>query len=55
VALNIGPRGKLVGIEILDTRQILGPGEIPELAVGNLKPISYQKPNCPPMNTDKHR
>jgi hypothetical protein len=29
VALNIGPGEKLVGIEILDAKEVLGPGKIP--------------------------
>lgn len=36
VALNIGPGEKLVGIEILDARQVVGGGRIPELVVENL-------------------
>ncbi len=31
VTLNIGPGETLVGIEILDTKQVLGAGEIPRL------------------------
>ena len=36
IALNIGPDEKLVGIEILDTKEVLGSGQIPNLVVENL-------------------
>jgi uncharacterized protein YuzE len=36
VALNIGEDEKLVGIEILDARQVLGTGKTPELTVENI-------------------
>ena len=37
VALNIGPGEQLVGIEVLDAREILGKGELPQIVVDNLK------------------
>jgi uncharacterized protein YuzE len=37
VALNIGPGEKLVGIEILDAKEILGTNLLPELQVENLR------------------
>ncbi len=36
VALNIGPGETLVGIEILDARQVLGQGRVPEVVVENV-------------------
>lgn len=36
VALNLGPNESLVGIEILDARNILGKGELPQIVVDNL-------------------
>jgi len=36
VALNIGPGEKLVGIEVLDAKQVLGAGQLPPLAVENV-------------------
>lgn len=36
VALNIGPGEQLVGIEILDARQVVGGGRTPEVIVENL-------------------
>jgi uncharacterized protein YuzE len=36
VALNMGPGEQLVGIEILDARQVLGAGELPKLVVENV-------------------
>lgn len=36
VALDIGPGERLVGIEILDAREVLGSGRLPELVVENL-------------------
>ncbi len=35
VALNIGRDEKLVGIEILDAREVLGAGQLPPLALKN--------------------
>ena len=35
-ALNIGEREKLVGIEILDAKEVLGAGKLPTVAVENL-------------------
>jgi len=37
VALNIGPGEKLVGIEILDARSILGSGKMPSVMLEGLK------------------
>lgn len=39
IALNIGPGEKLVGIEILDAKEVLGSGQLPNLVVENL-PLS---------------
>ena len=39
IAINIGPGETLVGIEILDAREVLGAGKLPEVIVENL-PIS---------------
>lgn len=36
IALNIGPGEKLVGIEILDAKEVLGSGQLPNLVVENL-------------------
>ena len=36
IALNIGEGEKLVGIEILDAREVLGAGKLPSLVVENL-------------------
>lgn len=36
IALNIGTDEKLVGIEILDAKEVLGSGKLPKLVVGNL-------------------
>ena len=36
IALNIGPAEKLVGIEILDAKQVLGQGQVPSLVLENL-------------------
>ena len=37
VALNMGPAGELVGIEILDARSTLHLGATPEIGLDNLK------------------
>lgn len=37
IALNIGEGETLVGIEILDARQVLGGGEIPSVVLENLR------------------
>ncbi len=37
VALNFGPGEKLVGIEILDAKEVLGAGQLPTLAVENVR------------------
>jgi len=37
IALNIGPDETLVGIEILDAKQVLGKGELPSVVLENLK------------------
>jgi len=36
VSLNIGPGEQLVGIEVLDAREVLGNGTLPPLVVDNL-------------------
>jgi uncharacterized protein YuzE len=36
IALNIGPDEVLVGIEILDAKQVLGRGELPSVVLENL-------------------
>ena len=36
VALNIGPKEELVGIEILDAKAVLGKGELPSIILENL-------------------
>ncbi|MCL4199474.1 MAG: DUF2283 domain-containing protein [Phycisphaerales bacterium] len=36
VALNLGPNESLVGIEILDAKNILGQGQLPQIIVDNL-------------------
>lgn len=36
IALNIGPGETLVGIEILDAREVLGKGELPEVVLENI-------------------
>jgi uncharacterized protein YuzE len=36
-ALNIGPDQVLVGIEILDAKQVLGKGELPPVVLENVK------------------
>ena len=40
VALNIGEGEKLVGIEILDARSVLGPGKIPGVMLEGLGSMS---------------
>jgi len=36
IALNIGPGEKLVGIEILDAKEVLGKGDIPQVILENI-------------------
>ncbi len=36
VALNVGPGEKLVGIEILDAKQVLGEGKLPSVVLENI-------------------
>ena len=36
IAINIGTDEKLVGIEILDAKEVLGSGKLPKLVVENL-------------------
>lgn len=36
IALNIGPGEKLVGIEILDAKQVLGGGQLPSVILENV-------------------
>jgi uncharacterized protein YuzE len=40
VALNIGAGEKLVGIEILDAKSVLGSGKIPAVMLEGLRPVS---------------
>ena len=40
VALNIGAEEKLVGIEILDAKSVLGSGKTPAVMLEGLKPIA---------------
>jgi uncharacterized protein YuzE len=40
VALNIGAGEKLVGIEILDAKSVLGPGKIPAVTLEGLKSVN---------------
>ena len=37
IALNIGPDEVLVGIEILDARQVLGQGKLPPVVLENVE------------------
>lgn len=36
IALNIGAGEKLVGIEILDAKEVLGKGQLPQLTIENM-------------------
>jgi uncharacterized protein YuzE len=36
IALNIGPGETLVGIEILDAKEVLGKGELPQVVLENV-------------------
>jgi uncharacterized protein YuzE len=36
IALNIGAGEKLVGIEILDAKEVLGKGQLPPLTIENM-------------------
>jgi uncharacterized protein YuzE len=36
IALNIGPGEQLVGIEILDARELLGKGDLPRVVLENI-------------------
>jgi uncharacterized protein YuzE len=36
IALNIGPNETLVGIEILDAKQVLGEGQLPRIVLENV-------------------
>jgi uncharacterized protein YuzE len=40
VALNIGAGEKLVGIEILDAKEVLGSGKIPAVVLEGLEPAT---------------
>lgn len=40
VALNIGAGEKLVGIEILDAKSVLGSGKIPAVMLEGLRPVN---------------
>jgi len=37
ISLDIGPDELLVGIEVLDARKLIGKGEIPTMALENVK------------------
>ena len=37
IALNIGPDEVLIGIEILDAKQVLGKGVLPSIVLENVK------------------
>lgn len=37
VALNIGPNERLIGIEILDAKQVIGAGKVPNVVLQNLQ------------------
>lgn len=37
IALNIGADEKLVGIEILDAKEVLGKGDVPDVVLENLR------------------
>lgn len=37
IVLNIGPNEKLIGIEILDAKQVIGKGQVPNVVLDNLK------------------
>lgn len=37
IALNIGPNEKLIGIEILDAKQVIGKSQVPNVVLDNLK------------------
>ena len=52
VALNIGPGEKLVGIEILDAKEVLGSGKMPTVVLEGLESASAslalrEKPHKP--------
>ena len=36
IALNIGEEEKLIGIEVLDAKTVLGSGQLPKLIIENL-------------------
>jgi len=40
IALNIGPGELLVGIEVLDAKEVLGRGELPRVVLENLSVFS---------------
>ncbi len=40
IALNIGEHERLVGIEILDAKEVLGAGQIPRIALENLTAVA---------------
>jgi uncharacterized protein YuzE len=54
VAQDFGPAEQLVGIEILDTRRVLGKGKLPRLVVDRL-PLPTTAPNsrCRTLQTVK--
>ena len=40
ISLNIGPEELLVGIEILDAKEVLGQGEVPSVVLDNVPVIA---------------
>ena len=40
IALNIGPNETLVGIEVLDAKQVLGQGELPRIVLENVPVVA---------------
>lgn len=36
IALNIGPEELLVGIEVLDAKEVIGKGELPQVVLENM-------------------
>jgi uncharacterized protein YuzE len=45
IALNIGPNEKLVGIEILDAKQVIGQGKVPSVLLDKRLRGRPPKPN----------
>ena len=36
ISINLGPKDELVGIEVLDAKEILGKGQIPQIVMENV-------------------